>query len=369
MLEPLYESVLEPGRLQIVNQRLAEATGSNITAVLIHDVANGNGDVSLVHGTDPRGMAERLADHDLLTDPWITRVVSKLTTGAVLNSDDLLPRAQMRRTAAYNDYYKLLDIGQQVASVAHYDGASSVTLSMCRGVREPAFDARAMSLLHELTPHWVNAYAIQRRMSWLERRVETMEATLESIPYAMFLLDAAQRVIRMNAAAERLLSAGDMLWLDEGRPRMLLDSRPLQQVLFAACQGLPQDGIPIRRPGTATLRNAAGRNALVATAHPLSTAALRQGNGEAAILFVQPVGSALARDLKALLRRLFGLTIAEATLADALHRHADLSLAASQAGVSPATAQTRLKLVFDKTGERSQPALMRLLAVLASAAD
>ncbi len=367
VLEPLYESVLEPERLQVLNQRLAQATGSNITAVLVHDVANGNGDVSLVHGLDAQWMAEQLANHDLLADPLVQRVVPRLCTGRVLNSDDLMPRAQMQRTAAFNDYYRRLDIGQQVAAVAHYDGTSSVTLSMCREVRSPAFDDTAMTLLRNLAPHWVNAYAIQRRLSWLQQRVDTLENALDAVPHAMFLLDLGQRVLRMNAAAERLLSAGDVLGLEEGRPRALQDARALRQLLFAACQGTAQDSEVVRRQGTITLRDASGRNALVATAHPLSTAALRQGIGETAILFLQPVGSGLARDLKTLLRQLFGLTLAEATLADALYRQADLALAAAQTGVSLATAQTRLKLVYDKTGERGQPALMRLLTTLASA--
>lgn len=368
VLEPLYESILQPARMESLSQELARFTSANITAILIHDVANGNGDVSIVHGRDAQWMAGQLANHDLLTDPWITRVVPQLATGRVIDSDDLLPRAQMQRTEAFNDYYKVLDIGQQVASVAYYDGTSSVTLSMCRGVQEPAFEAQAISLLRELTPHWVNAYAIQRRLCALQQQVETLETALDAAPYAMFLLDAKQCVVRMNATADGLLSTGEALSLKDQRLHAVLDSGLLQEMLFDACKGGSQHGKVVRRQGVVTLRDANGRNVLIATAHPLSTPALRQGRGETAILFVQPVGSALARDLKARLRHLFGLTPAEATLADALYRQADLALAAVQAGISLGTAQTRLKVVFDKTGERGQPALIRLLSAVASGA-
>lgn len=45
-------------------------------------------------------------------------------------------------------------------------------------------------------------------------------------------------------------------------------------------------------------------------------------------------------------------------------QHTDLALAAQACGIAVSTAQTRLKVVFDKTGERSQTALVRLLAAL-----
>lgn len=365
VLEPLYESVLEPGRLKDFNRRIASATGSSIAAVVVHDVANGKGDLSLVHGVDADMLSRRLAELDLNDDPWIARALPQLATGRMINSDDLLPRAQMHRTAAFNEYYRGLDIGQQVASVGYYDGSASVTLSICRGVSAPAFGKRELSMLHALTPHWVNAYAVQRRLSWLQRRVDTLEAAIESVPMAMFLLDAQQRVVRMSATAEQILSTGNVLRLARGKLRALFDANALDNLLHAACGRGWQDGRLMQSPGRATLRDGFGRHALVASAHPLA-GCLQQGRGEVAALFLSTIGLPMARALNSMLRQVFGLTVAEASLAEALYRHADLAMAAECVGISPASAHTRLKLIFDKTGEHGQPALMRLLAALAS---
>ena len=61
------------------------------------------------------------------------------------------------------------------------------------------------------------------------------------------------------------------------------------------------------------------------------------------------------------LRRMFDLTQAEAALALALRQHGQLGTAAAALGITPGSARTRLKVVFDKVGERSQAALLRVL--------
>lgn len=367
MLEALYGSVLEDARLEDLNRLLAQATGSNVVAVLGHDVAHGRGRVAIVHGIDTARMDAALAEHDLLEDPWIIRVVPQLATGKVIDSDQLLPRRQMQRTDAFHRYYRRLDIGQQVASVAHYDGSNSVTLSICREVGAAPFSEVDLGLLQALTPHWVNAYAIQRKLSWLEQRVETLEAAVDHMPTAMLLLDAQQQVLRMNLAAESLLSQGLLLALKDRRPIARFDSRPLQRLLQDACKGRERDGHPWRCAGSATLVDATGRNALIAHVHPIGPQ-IASDSGEAAILFLQPVGAPAARDFKELLRTLFPLTAAEATLAEAFYLHTDVAEAAQQAGISVSTAQTRLKVIYDKTGERGQAALLRLLSAIAAGA-
>jgi DNA-binding CsgD family transcriptional regulator len=106
---------------------------------------------------------------------------------------------------------------------------------------------------------------------------------------------------------------------------------------------------------------------LVVAVHPLPAASsLSSQDGEAAVLFVQPIAAKSSRPLRAALMDLFGLTSAEAVLAVALLAQPDLEEAAKTCGITIGTARTRLKAVFAKTGERSQAGLVRLLSVLVS---
>lgn len=57
----------------------------------------------------------------------------------------------------------------------------------------------------------------------------------------------------------------------------------------------------------------------------------------------------------------YGLSETQGRLARQLIEGRDLSFAASAPGISPNTAKTHLQRIYDKTGVRAQPALVRLL--------
>lgn len=359
VLEPLYESILDPGRLDDFTLQLSQATGSHLTGILGHDVACGRGSVARLHGADPHHVASELQSLDLHVDPWVSRATPHLATGRVFDTEDLLPIAQMRRTDAYNAYYRIFGVEQQVAAVGHYDGLNSITLSICRDDRHRLFDENELGLFKRVVPHWVNAYAIMRRLDLLQQRVDSLEAALDQAPMAMFTLSANRQLLRANAGGERLLGLGVLHRVSGQLSAPGWQDAALQQLLARATLARP-DG----RAGDVEklVLQAPGVGALAVTAHPLAPPLLA---GDAALLvFAQPVGAANPARLEQALQHLFGLTDAERRLAVALLQHADLALAAQACGVAMSTAQTRLKVVFDKTGERSQPALVRLLGAL-----
>ena len=359
VLEPLYESILDPDRLDDFNVLLGQSTGSHITAILGHDVQCGRGSVARVSGADPRRVAVEMQSLNLHADPWISRATPHLATGRVFNTEDLLPNAQMRRTDVYNAYYRQFGVEQQVAAVGHYDGLNSITLSICRDDRHRLFNQDELGLFQRVVPHWVNAYAIMRRLNLLQQRVESLEAALDQSPMAMFTLSANRQLLRANAGGERLLGLG-VLHRAAGQLSAPGWQDVALQQLFARATLARADG----RAGDVEklVLQVPGIGAVAITAHPLAPPLL---TGEAALLvFAQPVAAANPARLEHALQQLFGLTDAERRLAVALLQHADLALAAQACGVAASTAQTRLKVVFDKTGERSQPALIRLLGAL-----
>lgn len=364
LLESLYASVLDISALETFNRRLAEATDSHITGVLIHDVAGGRGQVSHIHGVDNERLAGLLAEVDLRDDPWMQRVTPQLAIGRVLDSDDFVPRAEALRSGFFNNYYRKLDIVQQVASVGMYDGSNSVTLSLCHGDVRRRYGEAELGLLRALTPHWINAYAMLRRLGGLEHRVATLEQALDHSPLAMFLLKPDLSICRTNAAAERLLGAGMLrreaaVLTVNGRARA-----GLHALLQRALRGTSQlTGGEVEK---LVLRDADERPCLVVTAHRLvQWSPQEQG---ALLVFVREVRQASVA-LEPALRRLFGLTEAESRLALALFRHADVGAAARECGVTSGTALSRLKTIYDKTGEHGQASLVRLVAAVAATAE
>lgn len=363
----LYASVLDPDRLQEVCAGLAAATGSHVGAIMVHDAAIGSGRLELATGADPAEIA-RYEREFAADNPWMRHGAARLVAGAVVDSDSVLPRSELRRSRYYADYLRHGDIEQSVALCAYRDADAIVTATVSRSGRRPPYGEAELAALRRIAPHWVNAHAIRRELGRLQRQVATLEAALAALPTAVLLLDAQRRPTRRNAAADALCSAGWLRVDGTGLAARGCRARDWQRMLQAACQGLPNAGAPLRCPSRLLLRDEAGAAALVAAIHPLPTRAPPAEPGrEAAILFLHPAAAPPQPALHAVLSELFGLTDAEAALALAFLRHADLAGAARACGISAASARTRLKVVYGKTGAHGQAELMRLLAALAAA--
>lgn len=365
-MESLYASVLAPERLGEFCERLVGATGSHVGAIMVQDMQRHDGRLDLVVGANPLEAAryEREFAADNL---WLQRGAAQLATGATLDSDDFVSRAELHRSRYYNEYLREGDVEQSIALCAHFDGKNVVTATVCRSGRLQPYTAEHLALLRQVTPHWVNAYALQRRLAQLEQRVDALEHALELLPMAMFMLDRHGRVIRTNAAAEHLLAAGRLLRTPVGLSAPGPDAAPLKALVRDAAIGIDTADGRLRRQGQGVLRNARHQVDLVVAIHPLPPSHV--AHAEAAVMFVQALTATSSGGLMDLLRRAFELTAAEAALATALYRHADLAHAAQACGITPATAKTRLQSIFAKTGEHGQAALMRLLAALAQVSE
>jgi len=362
ILDALYASVLDPPRLEAFCAGLAHATGSHVGAVMVQDMRSRDGRLDLLVGADPLEAAryEREFAADNL---WLQRGAHRLATGAVLDSDDFVQRGELRSSRYYNEYLRAGDVEQSVALCAHFDGQNVVTATVCRSGTLPPYSPEQLGLLRSISPHWVNAYALQRRLGWLERRVQHLENVLEQVPLAVFMLGHGGRVLRCNVAAEQLLVADVLKKTPAGLAAIGTDAAWFQSLIKAAVSGIPVGDSSGRHQGGGVLRNREGHAELMVSVHPLAPS--QASMGETALLFVQPVAAPADGGLKALLRRAFNLTEAESTLCVAFHLTADPAQAAQACGISAATAKTRLQAVYDKTGEHGQAPLMRLLAAMA----
>ncbi|MDQ1091105.1 hypothetical protein QE400_000518 [Xanthomonas sacchari] len=357
LLEPLYDSLYDSGQLVEFSQRLATATDSHIAAVMTHDAGGNGGRLDLLLGADPdfvRRYEQEIASENV----WMQHGDAVLRTGAVCDSDTVVPRGLLRRTRYYQDYLRLSEIEQSVALCAYRDRDTVVVATMSRSGRLPPYSVQDMALFRQVAPHWVNVYALHRRLAETEARAQSLDAMLDRLSSAAFLLEADGRVIHGNAAAHRLQAEGALQCRGGALAcRDQTNGQQLRTLLLRCANPASADG----RPCQGLLRHADGTAALALSAHRLPSARQRAR----VLLFVSDLQP--ATDLRSRLRQLFQLTPAEATLAQALYVYADLNDAAQRCGITAATARTRMKAIYAKTGEAGQVALMRLLAGLAHA--
>jgi PAS domain-containing protein len=361
-LENLYGSVLQPDLLRPFLAQMCELSGSTLGGVMSHDLSHNQGSMSIVHGADgfdlPRYEREYAAEN-----LWFERSAHAMRTGAMINTDDFIGRREFRATRYYRDVLHQFDRTEQgLALCADMDEGRVVVMAFNRSGRLPAFSDAQLGMFRDLLPHWLNAYALQRRLSWLEARAGSMDAALDQLHKAMLLFDARGRVVKLNAPAESLLREGSML-MRRGESLVACHaSTDLGAAISHACGcDTPRKGAnACRTHSRLLLRDRTGRALGVADLHPLPRRG-DSGGGFAAVMFVQIVGAPAIVDGPDVLHAMFGLTSAEARLALALHSHASLESAAEAVGITAGSARTRLKLLYQKVGVNTQAKLLRLL--------
>jgi DNA-binding CsgD family transcriptional regulator len=182
------------------------------------------------------------------------------------------------------------------------------------------------------------------------------QGLLELLPVGVILLNPASRVIAANRIGERILAQADGLAV-HGRRLCAADPREnevLQALVRAAAGDAPSHGqaAPVSRPS--------GRRPLQLLISPLGT------NGDAgrrpppvALLVSdpdEPVEIPVER-----LRRLYGLTLAEARIASRLAAGLRPEALGRELGVQTNTVRMHLKRIFAKTRTGRQSELVALL--------
>ncbi|WP_018259803.1 helix-turn-helix transcriptional regulator [Methylobacterium sp. WSM2598] len=348
--------------------RLVEALGAVAGWIGVHDAETGTGRLAVDVGLSPdhRSLyAERFAGlSPLALGTWFTQV------GDVVGLSELIDRDAFRGTHFYREWCRPQQVEDLIAGVLTKasGGCGSLSASFDRPV---SLEARELMTL--LLPHVRRAVETGQLLAEQSGEAEGLSSAMDALSLGVFLLDAAGRVLRANAAAEAILRQGDALRrLPAGT---LATAEPWSQGALegalAACRDDDRTRCRAALPFPSR-RGSRPRGGLVGQIVPVRGAACgsragRGGEGErqpVAALFVQDPDAAVSIPSEAL-ERLYGLTQGELRVLRGLMQDMTLSEIAEAYGIGVATVRTHLARLFDKTGTRRQAELLR--AVMAAA--
>jgi len=207
--------------------------------------------------------------------------------------------------------------------------------------------------------HVVRSRLLARALARAEARGRLASAALDRMAMGVVILDGEGRVAHLNPAARRRLGAGCGVTLTAD---MLEWSSPAIDKQLRALRGHAHvtAGEP-RRLASEMLRlpRADGQPPLEILAVSLEGLDLAEG-GAAIALFLSDADQA-AETPATVLRRLYGLTAAEARVAGEILRGNGIDEAAARLGLKRETVRTHLKHIFTKVGTTRQADLVRLL--------
>jgi DNA-binding CsgD family transcriptional regulator len=268
--------------------------------------------------------------------------------------------AEARRSALHAEILLPQRIEDKVFSVhaPRPGGGVAGGISVYLGPRAAAEPGRVLCGFARLLPHLRQSLDLGAALLGARQVGACLLQALAAMPGAAILVDGERRIWHATPGAEALLREGDGLTAhrDPGGGLLVSAQRPaeraaLARLVAAAAAGAPGGRLRVTRPC-----DGPPHDLLVV---PLQGEAAA-GAPKAAIVFGLPDHAPAI----ATLRAAFGLTQAEARVAQHLARGQGIPATAAAIGVSQDTVRSQAARIFDATGARSQAALAGVLARL-----
>jgi DNA-binding CsgD family transcriptional regulator len=289
------------------------------------------------------------ADHYLAMNP---RVRAGLTTrtGQVHWDHQILSEAAMQQDPFYADFLPQIGLRYFVAGTIRQTEDEFAAFAIQRSSKQGHVGRREIALMRRLVPHMQQAFDVARRLKSARETRGALEGTLDWLAEGVALLGADGAVIYANDTFQAIARRNDgirfrknMIEFAHGAARARFGAA------FASVRRLRAGEVDgVAATDFVAARSAADQSYLVSIRPVLDRAGTQPPSQAAAIVFVADPRARSATPVSTL-RRLFGLTDAEAALAQALQSGITLANYARQRRLSLNTVYTHLRRLREKT--------------------
>ena len=292
-------------------------------------------------------------EHFAATDPR-RALVDGIGVGAWVFDQDHFDSRFVRRSEIY-EFLRAYDIRYAAANkVCATDDAVAV-FAIFRGHKHEPFDTTDKRLLNLLSPHLVQAANLATRFEQLRTELAHRDTALDAVHDAVIAVDARFNIVFHNKAAEDLFRSAAPIQSAHGTLHIHgLDNA--QAVRHAV-----KNAIERGSASSLGLHDEHGESAGVCRVLPVAddVSIARFAHHRFALLVFTPKA---ARAIQvATISALFGLTAAEARVAEMLAAGATPRDISDRLGRSITTVRTQMSQIFQKTSTRRQAELIALL--------
>lgn len=360
LLDDIYAAAVDPARVPAMLHGMAGALRSHFA-----DLYTRTDDYSHHYGVAV-GLDEADYQGEFL-GVWSRRNVwgkkhPVRVAGEIVTTRQMVTRHELLQSEMYNEYLRPRGLHEGLRLALWAGDGAIEDMSLLRPWSAGPFEGDDIRLARALLPHLQRGAAVARRLRDADRLAEAGLSALDHLAHAVFLLDGVGRIVRMNAAAERLIAAHDGL---EAGPAGLAASCSAAQAALFRLTGLAAGlGGGPALSGSLRLARPSGRPDLVVIALPAREMPGWGVTAPRGVLVIASDPSQAAGADAARLQRLYALTAAEAGLARDLLAGHDVAGIARLSGRSVATIRTHLARLLQKTGTTRQVDLVRLLLSL-----
>jgi DNA-binding CsgD family transcriptional regulator len=333
--------------------------GGNATALILHDFRHNLGSILFASGYNRKYIHSRAAT-DARHNVWLARERDYRVPGTIHVGEQLVPDDELVRTRFYAEWLEPQHLHHRLCAVLSREEATAVFLEVMRPREAAAFDHDDIERCRLLLPHLQRAFQMYRRMMALQVERDVAFRALDQLPWGVMFVDRHRKRLAANRHAQELLIAGDGLTARGNTLRADLadETARLERLLSDALDRSGREGAG----GTLSITRPSGAPPLNVVIVPLHIKTERFAEqGPIAAIFVTDPDMPLHGSTQQQLRELYSLTPGEARFAASLLEGKSVEEAGAAMGITLNTARAYLKRIYQKTGVRRQPELMRLL--------
>lgn len=360
-IDRIYSAAADPTQWQGTLDAIAGLYPGGHSSLIIHDLAAQSGNCAVYSGWAPQSIRS-YNEYYGARNPRFSQLTG-WPVGVAAISESMLDRATLFKTEFYHDFLRPLDLPDGLGVTLSRDHLRFVRLSVLYPEATAKDQDRNVQLIQRLTPHLQRAIEINRRLALANVRIEAAEGSLNRIGHGIFIVNGAGLIVFANTAAEQIVRDDDGIGISrcgQLKATSSEDSARLARLILGAAN--PTDGTLDRMEAILSVQRPSARrpyNLLIVPLRP-SRFAVQFGEGFVAIFVSDPEGGRLpSLDLVA---QSFGLTGAEMRLLGVLLAGNGLVEAAKVLKVSPHTAKTHLRSLFDKMNCSRQADVIRIVA-------
>jgi DNA-binding CsgD family transcriptional regulator len=227
--------------------------------------------------------------------------------------------------------------------------------------REPFDTAERVTFVSALIRHLQQALRTQDHLAESGKAAGELTEVIDAIRHGIVIVGTGRSIVHVNFAAEQILKSGDGLCIRSGG----IEATPAstnEQLQSNITHALVEQRSGARNGDCFACSRPTGKRPYVIHVIPLAATASDPAAAKALIMIIDPEQD--PEPPKMLIRRLFGLTNAEADVALRVMRGDGLKPISADLALSMATVKTHIHHIFSKTDTHRQAELVRLLLAI-----
>ncbi|MEH3062415.1 MAG: helix-turn-helix transcriptional regulator [Methylobacterium radiotolerans] len=357
----IYDRVGQPEEWSALLEDLTDFVGGRVGQLAVFSLDGNRKPLWAVSGFERSRYREFLYRH-ATEDPRLPYILSN--QGKVIRAEEGIDAVQFRESALFKEVVQPFEIEHSLVTYFAKEADVMATLAAMRGEEGGPFRSDEVRRLAMLVPHLRRAFELYALMRQASERTSDLASALDLLDAAVILTDSDLRVAHANRAAEALARSRTGLSFVKGS-LVLKDSQTGRRIARAAGEALAaaSGDVAITQADHITVTCGESGMPYRVSLHPLSKRPAGTGSKVRAELAIvirtgtpKVQGSNAAR-----LQKLFGLTVAESILANAVASGRSLDDHAQDRGIAISTARTQLRALFAKTETHRQGELVARL--------